>query len=198
MVGTSSMQDSRAALRQYMRKQRLLLCNTDQHVAAEKLRQHCVPLLRTAKSIAGYRAVNGEICISRLLADCRHQGSTTLLPLITDNKLVFAPFTEQTRMVKKRYGILTPDTSPDACISPENIDVVLVPLVAFDTDCNRLGMGGGYYDRSFAMRRQGAAPPLLIGVAYALQQAESVFADWWDVPLDVIVTDAGVIHNTRD
>jgi len=54
-------------------------------------------------------------------------------------------------------------------------------------------MGGGFYDRSFAQRKQQSAPPMLIGVAHAFQEVESVLADWWDVPLDYIVTDKGVL-----
>jgi 5-formyltetrahydrofolate cyclo-ligase len=68
--------------------------------------------------------------------------------------------------------------------------VVLLPLVAFDAGCNRLGMGKGYYDRSFAFRRYGnSSRPRLLGLAHECQKAEQVAMEAWDIPLDGIITD---------
>jgi len=71
---------------------------------------------------------------------------------------------------------------------------VLVPLVGFDLSRNRMGMGGGFYDRSFAHRRDNNGKPLLIGVAYDIQQADTVYPEWWDVKLDIIVTESRIIR----
>jgi 5-formyltetrahydrofolate cyclo-ligase len=68
--------------------------------------------------------------------------------------------------------------------------LVVAPLVAFDARGHRLGMGGGWYDRTFAFRRERAAPPHLVGAAFAAQQVESVFPESWDMPLDALFTES--------
>ena len=81
------------------------------------------------------------------------------------------------------------------CLPATSLDAVIVPLLGFDPQCNRMGMGGGYYDRTFAHRRQAAngnsadGLPLLIGTAFEFQCVDNVFPDWWDVPLDHVVTE---------
>ena len=70
-----------------------------------------------------------------------------------------------------------------------------MPLVGFDEQCNRMGMGGGYYDRCFAHKRdQNSQKPVLIGVAYELQGVANVHTEDWDVPLDYIITERRIIQ----
>ena len=71
------------------------------------------------------------------------------------------------------------------------LDVVIAPLVAFDESLNRLGMGGGYYDRTFAFRKRARVlrRPVLIGVAYSFQRVDRLQPENWDVPLDVVITE---------
>jgi 5-formyltetrahydrofolate cyclo-ligase len=68
---------------------------------------------------------------------------------------------------------------------------VLLPLLGFDAAGTRLGMGGGYYDRSFAFRQGRAAPPLLVGVGFACQELPALAPEPWDVPLDALLTERG-------
>ena len=96
-------------------------------------------------------------------------------------------------MIGNKFNIKEPDVTSSDYLMPAELDAVLVPLVGFDKCRNRMGMGGGFYDRSFAHRNKAAGKPFLIGVAYDLQQADSVYPDWWDVKLDVIVTESQVI-----
>lgn len=92
-----------------------------------------------------------------------------------------------------KYAILEPQHNLKK-IPPENLDLVMVPLIAFDLKGNRLGTGGGYYDRTFAfLREQENKKPRMIGLAYAVQQAEQIPSDPWDVLLDGIVTEQEVI-----
>ena len=192
---SSSVKDrARADLRQHLCAQRKSLSPTALAEAANALKKNCTPLLQSAATIAGYFAVNGEIPIEQLLSECRVRGATTLAPIMQGDRLAFSPFDEITRMQRHRLGIIEPDTPENGWLDTDAIDIVLVPLVAFDQSCNRLGMGGGFYDRSFAQRKAQSAPPLLVGVAHAFQQVDSVASHWWDVPLDWVVTDAGVFQ----
>ncbi len=92
-------------------------------------------------------------------------------------------------LTRNRFGIEEPPLSAP-WINTRALDLVLAPLVAFDDQGNRLGMGGGFYDQHF-----GALPkrlhPLLVGVAHELQRAEALPAAPWDVPLDGILTESG-------
>ena len=92
-----------------------------------------------------------------------------------------------------KFKLPEPDVSDDEMLQPRGLDLVLAPLVVFDADCNRIGMGGGFYDRSFAFRkRPDRHSPVLIGVAHEVQKVDRLVPQDWDVQLDKIVTDQAV------
>jgi 5-formyltetrahydrofolate cyclo-ligase len=90
-----------------------------------------------------------------------------------------------------RFGIRSP-APPASALPFAELDVVLVPLVAFDRHGTRIGMGGGYYDRGFAFRIAAPPPPFLVGLAYHWQLHEPLDRRQWDVPLDAVITDRAV------
>lgn len=148
--------------------------------------------LKHPQKIAGYLAYAGEMPVTKTLSYCRSKGSQTYVPMLNGETLMFAEIHEQTPMIKNRFDIEEPDVAKSEWLEPCDMDVVLVPLVAFEASCNRMGMGGGFYDKSFAMRRDSVSAPLLLGVAHAFQEVQSVYPEWWDVPLDKIITDESV------
>ena len=120
-------------------------------------------------------------------------GKKCYLPQLTSEKtLHFALYEQNDPLVPNQYNI--PEPLPRApIISPEELDLVLVPLVAFAANGQRLGTGGGYYDRTFAFLRAGKNPkPKLIGYAFAAQKAESLPVDSWDLQLHVVVTEEDI------
>lgn len=159
--------------------------------------QRLQPFLTQATRVAGYLAVGSEVDLSPVrssLADTQHY----CVPLVKPgNRLVFVHLKPDTPLKPGSFGIMEPDVDDSAHVELATIDVVLVPLVGFDWQCNRMGMGGGYYDRAFALPDNStvtAARPLLIGVAFDQQEAPSVFPDWWDVTLDHVVTESRVLN----
>ena len=118
-------------------------------------------------------------------------GKRTYLPRLFGPRLWFLPFHARSVLVGNRFSIPEPVEPARRRIRPLFLDLVLFPLVAFDGRGNRLGMGAGYYDRTFeAVRRRRAWPgPKRIGVAYEMQRVDSLAAADWDIPLDAIVTD---------
>ena len=161
---------------------------------ADHLSHH--PALEGTGYVAGYWAVRGEMSLHALLGGPR-AGFVYCLPIVMPgSRLRFAPWRFGDPLVQNRFGIPEPDVAPSSTLAPEDLDAVLVPLVAFDRRGNRLGSGAGFYDRSFAFLR--AAPrrpakPLLIGVGYGFQEAPSLPAADWDVPLDLVATDHELI-----
>ena len=92
-----------------------------------------------------------------------------------------------------KFRLPEPDVGDDEMLQPAELDLVLAPLVVFDADRNRIGMGGGFYDRSFAMRQDAAISlPVLIGVAHDLQKVDAIIPQDWDVRLDMVVTDQAI------
>ncbi len=95
-------------------------------------------------------------------------------------------------MIKNIYGIREPKLIPANRRAAWALDLVLLPLVAFDALGNRMGMGGGYYDRTFSFKslRKGMTGPNLIGLAHEIQRVEKLPIESWDIPLTSIVTDS--------
>ena len=115
-------------------------------------------------------------------------------PGLHGDVLRFAPWRAGDPLVTNRYGIPEPDVEPSSALDAREMAVVVTPLVGFDARGHRLGMGGGWYDRSFAFRRARSAPPLLVGAAFAQQQLDILDAADWDVPLDAIATESGIVR----
>ena len=86
---------------------------------------------------------------------------------------------------ENRYGIKEPDIGREHALTPEQIDLIFIPLVVVDQRGTRLGMGAGYYDRTLAHYRS----PLLVGVAYEFQRQSFIEAQPWDIPLNLVITE---------
>ena len=121
----------------------------------------------------------------------RGQGRQVLLPALHGDTLWFLPCDRHTPLAPNRFGIPEPDVAPEARCRPRDLDLVLMPLVAFDASGNRLGMGGGFYDRTFSYLRNRTfwKKPMLLGVAYEFQRLETIASHPWDIPLQGIATE---------
>jgi 5-formyltetrahydrofolate cyclo-ligase len=151
-------------------------------------------LLWPAHRIACFWPNDGEIDLRSLFESLWRRDIQVLLPVIDGQRLWFAPYTTSTPMRSNRFGIPEPALQRrDAC-PLLTIDVILMPLVAFDDLGNRVGMGGGYYDRTFAnLRRcERLRGPLLIGTAFAFQRREQLCANTWDIPMHGVATEQGL------
>lgn len=142
-----------------------------------------LPAYVLAKRIALYRAVNGEIDLDDLRQSPTH---TYYFPVIQEDKtLIFLPASDESAFSRNKFGILEPNSSKTLAIALNQIDIMFVPLIAFDEHGTRIGMGGGFYDRTLADER----PPLLIGVAYEFQRQPFIEPSAWDVPLTAVITE---------
>ncbi len=171
--------------------------------AGASARAATVPALAGARCVAAYIPQNGELDPSPIVRAVWRRGATAVLPVVRDDgppsPLEFATYRPDAPLVRGRHGIATPAADASRC-PVDAIDVVLVPLVAFDEWMTRVGSGGGYYDRTFATRLSHPAPPVLIGLAYHWQQVARLDPSAWDVPLDMVVTERAVLTSpgTRD
>ena len=189
--------DERRELRRQLAERRRALSPAERIAAAQGLRRSLeqLPEYVTDTRVAGYWAVDGELPLNLAIPPLAMRGQQFLLPVLNDDgTLRFAPYKTGDEIVPNRYGIPEP-AEPKEWLAPFQLDLVLVPLLAFDRQGGRLGYGGGYYDRSFAFLKDQGRPtePLLVGVAYAFQEQARLEQASWDVPLDLIATDRELI-----
>lgn len=182
-----------------MRTLRRALPAGAQQSAARRLQRRilALPEFRKAKRIGLYWPADGEISPLPILCACRGRKIIFLPKIIRGGKLRFRLYRGRRGLKKNGFGIPEPAQGPD--IHPKALDIVLLPLVAFDRQGNRLGMGSGYYDKSFAFLRQRHRPakPLLIGLAHSFQECGQLPADPWDIPLAAIVTPSQLFRFSR-
>lgn len=159
--------------------------------AAVHLSTH--PAFLAAQSIAAYYPTRNEFDSVPLIATIC-ESKRCYLPLITgQGALRFVRYQPGDDLKPNAFGILEPCDHKEMC-EPAELDMVLMPLLAFDTLGHRLGMGGGYYDRTFQFLKTQPAMskrPHLAGLAYALQEADDLPVDAWDVTLDSVITERG-------
>lgn len=144
--------------------------------------------------VAGYWPLDGEMDCVPLMDALAAKGHPLALPVVveTGGALEFRPWALGQTLEDGPHNTRHPAAAP-----PVIPGVVLVPLLAFDRRGFRLGYGGGYYDRTLAGLRQGGAGPLTVGLAFAAQEIERVPTDPWDVELDKIATELGVIVTAK-
>lgn len=189
---------NRSTLRQQLRHRRRGLSPYQQHQAAASLDRHIANsgLLLKHRDIAFYLANDGEIDPAPLLLRAHRQGIRCYLPVLTPNNLLwFIRYRPGDKLSKNRYGIAEPSLRQRRR-KVWSLGLILLPLVGFDRQGGRLGMGGGYYDRS--LQRTKALPamnrPRLIGLAHQCQEVQKLELECWDIPLSQVVTDVEVIN----
>ena len=166
------------------------LFNTMSSRIAENVKQSDV--FKKAKRIGFYHSVRGEADPSSLQCNDKQ----FFLPVLSKNKnegLVFIELNEETEFEDNKFSIPEPVYDENKIVAGNSLDLVLVPLLGFDNQGHRLGMGGGFYDRCFAFKKQGNSTPILMGYAYDFQEVESLQPEAWDVDLDMIATESNLI-----
>lgn len=151
-----------------------------------------LPFARDGGPVAGYWAMDGEIALHAWQVQLP-RAQLYCLPVLHGDTLRFAPWRPGDALVTNRYGIPEPDVASSALLTPQQMQLVVLPLVAFDAAGTRLGMGGGWYDRSFAFRHDAGAPPWLVGAGFDAQRVPALERAAWDVPLDAICTEQSTL-----
>lgn len=189
---------SRKELRQIMRARRRDVSIEVAQSAAKQLAVNVLRLsvLQNCQHVAGYLANDGEISTDYIAKELEALSKSYYLPVLDaqqTNHLIFIQYRIGDALKLNRYKIPEPDVLGDKRQPPELLDLVFVPVVAFDEQGGRLGMGKGYYDHTFEFVKSSAVrKPLLVGLAYEFQRIEQLKSEPWDVPLDGIITEEKV------
>lgn len=191
---------AKQSLRQRIKKLRRTLTSSQRHDAsiAVWLRVIEQPFFKEAQHIGLYMPIQGELDTRPILQTASLNDKHIYLPIVKPEASIlhFYHYTLKMKMALNQYGILEPPEQIAERIAPENLDLVFVPLVAFDAACHRLGMGKGYYDRTFAFC-QHATKPMLVGLGYAFQEVPLVPTTDTDIVLHKIVTHQSIFENPK-
>ncbi|WP_028864875.1 5-formyltetrahydrofolate cyclo-ligase [Psychromonas aquimarina] len=192
-MNLSSQDLSRDEIRKHIRKQRRLLTPAQQSLDAQKLFSK---LIRHDKVIKAHKiaislAHDGEIETFAFIKWCWANKKQVYLPVVhpfSKGHLLFLHYTSDSEMVTNKYGISEPKLEQQHTCPVTDLDIIFAPLVAFDQQGNRIGMGGGYYDRMLAPWFKNKSGPYPIGLAHNCQQVKQLPIKKWDVPLPEIIT----------
>lgn len=181
----------RQAIRTHVRHLRRGLSAEQQTLAANSVAEHAlnVESVDRAQHIALFLSVDGELNTRPLLARLWQQRKQVYLPVLhpfSPGNLLFIRYTPETELIPNRLRIPEPPLNVQDIIPLDRLDVMFVPLVAFDKHGQRLGMGGGFYDRTLQHWRRHRFFP--VGLAHDCQQVDTLPVEAWDIPLPAVLT----------
>lgn len=195
---SSAQASAPGSIRRLKRQQRRELSANQQKQHAQTLAKRIITSAEYKKSqhIACYLANDGEISPHNVIEHAWRMNKIVYLPVLSPlkNSLHFAPYTKNCRMLNNRFGIPEPECHPSNWRKAWQLNLLFLPLVAFDESGNRMGMGGGFYDRTLAYLNhfQQWKKPQLVGLAHEIQKENKLTTQAWDVPLDMVVTELGI------
>lgn len=147
------------------------------------------PAFKQSRKVACYLPFKGEFDTLPIIQHIWRRNGECYLPVLASGALKFFSYIKGDELRENHYGILEPAGTNE--MTPEMLDMVLLPLLAFDSNGCRLGTGGGFYDKTFNfILDKPERRPLLVGVGFAAQEAQSLPSEPWDIKLDAVVTEA--------
>jgi 5-formyltetrahydrofolate cyclo-ligase len=187
----------KATVREQMKQARLALSAADVERRSAFIVQRLVELeaFRRAATVMLYLSVRNEVDTTSAVARCLNDGKRVALPRMDYEHKRIVPYwvTDLTsQLVLGRMDLIEPDPAKTEVVELDELELVVVPGLAFDRRGYRIGWGRGYYD---------AFLPLLgarrVGLAYAFQLVEALEHDGHDVPMDYVVTDEATLEVSR-
>ena len=152
-------------------------------------------ILNNGNSIAAFSSFQNEPQTEELINYLWSEEKEVYLPVTHKGSLKFYNYKIDSLVLKNRFGISEPDVTQAEEIPIQSLDIILIPLVAFDLSCNRIGMGSGFYDKALSVLDDSVKKTQLIGLAYEFQKLDHIQPNKWDIALDCIVTEKKVYHS---
>ena len=182
------------SLRRLLRQKRNNISSSDRAIFDHSINQSLIntALLLRSPKIASYLANDGEPNLDLFIKTSSTGLSHHYLPVLNKQQLKFSSYSWGDKLKSNRFNI--PEPLPKHTLPPRLLSTILIPLVGFDHLGHRIGMGGGYYDRTLSFMRNPLyqKKPLLIGIAYSAQKTQDIKPEPWDVPLDAVITEQGL------
>lgn len=189
-------------IRNIIKEKRSQLSEKELHLTSkaitERIRSFKFP--KELTKIGIYYAVNNEVDVHPLCKILWQESKRVYLPIVEKKKLLFGEYRDTSNLKNNRFKIPEPIVGIESQISAFELDLIFMPLVAFDPMGNRIGMGGGFYDRTLDNKQldNDLKKPILVGVAYEFQKQNKIQSNSWDIPLDMIFTESKIYHSDID
>ena len=189
-------------IRNIIKEKRSQLSEKELHLTSkaitERIRSFKFP--KELTKIGIYYAVNNEVDVHPLCKILWQESKRVYLPIVEKKKLLFGEYRDTSNLKNNRFKIPEPIVGIESQISAFELDLIFMPLVAFDPMGNRIGMGGGFYDRTLDNKQldNDLKKPILVGVAYEFQKQNQIQPNSWDIPLDMIFTESKIYHSDID
>lgn len=187
-------QRQKLELRRERRGARLRLSDAERQSASERIASHVIysPFFQRSRRIACYLPMPDEVDTWPIIARAWRMKKRIFAPITGPNRhLTFREVGPESDLSTTDFGLLEPVSGE--VLTARELDLVLTPMVAFDDDWQRIGMGGGYYDRTFSFlrARRWLFRPKLVGLAFACQHVEKIASNPWDIRLYRVITEFG-------
>ncbi|MBO8126054.1 MAG: 5-formyltetrahydrofolate cyclo-ligase [Firmicutes bacterium] len=153
-----------------------------------------LPEVQAAKTLMGYLALPGEVIVDPLLIRLQQAGTRVGVPVLLNGEIVPYELTAPERLTTGSFGLREPDPRASHRIPPAQIDLIIMPGLAFDEAGHRLGFGKGYYDRFLARFGAKAKRPKLLAVAFDFQVYPEIPSEEHDIPVDAVLTPTRLIR----
>ena len=191
-AATSGSETAQTALRSDARAARAGLSSFEREQASKKIADIVMrsSWFRRSRFVACYLPMREEVDTWTIIERAWRMKKRVFAPLIEKNLgMQFCELTAESMLVFNRYGL--PEPQEGTIIAPRALDIVIAPVVAFDDDGNRVGMGGGYFDRTFSFlgKRRYLFHPKLIGLAFSCQRVEKIAPNPWDIPVFRVINE---------
>jgi 5-formyltetrahydrofolate cyclo-ligase len=184
----------RQQLRESFRRKRLSLSTEQQKQFAADITEqaHSLVFQADTKKVGLYLSFDGELDTGELIQSCWQKDIEIYLPVLhpfSPGHLLFQEYTKDTQMIRNKYGIEEPKLDVTKTLPCDQLDVLFTPLVAFDEQGNRLGMGGGFYDRTLsALLQNERVKTCVVGLAHNIQLSKDLPIEAWDMSLPAVLT----------
>lgn len=191
MIPSSTVSTNRQQIRQLVRQRRRALTSAQQSLFAQQAAERMVtwPPVAKARSVALFLSFDGELDTRPLIEMLWRSDKQVYLPVLhpfSPGNLLFLRYRPHSPLVVNRLKISEPRLDVREVLPLSELDVLITPLVAFDAQGQRLGMGGGFYDRTLQNWRRYRLQP--VGYAHDCQQVDQLPVEKWDIPLPALVT----------
>ncbi len=192
LAARAAVQQRKKAIRREARKARQSLTDQERHDASTRIAATVVHshFFRRSRRIACYIPMPEEVDTWPIIERAWRMKKRIFAPVLAPDRLLrFREVREDTTLVTTGFGLQEPVEGDE--VTARQLDLVITPLVAFDSDANRIGMAGGYYDRTFSFLRERTSllHPKLVGVAFACQEAEKIPLNPWDIGMYRVITE---------
>nr|WP_276569387.1 5-formyltetrahydrofolate cyclo-ligase [Halorhodospira halophila] len=199
VIPRSAAVEAKRDIRRRLRNRRRRIPAGERRRAELRLRDETLRLVETqgVQRVAGYLDADGEAPTGAILNALHQRGQAIYLPALRRQcrRMGFRRWAPEAPLRPNRYGVPEPPPGLAAELPVRDLDLVLAPLVAFDPAGRRLGMGGGFYDATFArLRRYPWHPPRIVGLAFSSQEVAQLPGDAWDLPLEGVITERGYVR----